>query len=204
MHPRSKKSNLTSTQRAALNQMKERQDIIIKPSDKVGNLVKQTTEDYMAMCYRILENPSWYRRISVTRMHDYQQEFFRIIDGAFSRNLISKNTRDFLKNHHPITPTFYALPKTHKSLHKPPGRPIISGIGSLTQQASPLIDDYLCPHVESLPTYLKDTIHVLTVLEGLSVPTNSILASSDVEALYSSIPYVLYFSRFNMFTVFFF
>lgn len=97
----------------------------------------------------------------------------RIIDRAFS-----KNTRDFLKVHHPITPTFYALPKIHKSLQNPPGRPIISGIGCLTHQASSMIDDYLRPHVESLPTCLKDTIYVLcTVLEGISVPTHTILAS---------------------------
>lgn len=159
--------------------MKERQDILIKPSDKGGNLVIQTKQ-YMAMCYKILENPFWYHRIPVTRIRDFQQEFFRIIDGVFSRNLISKNTQDFLEVQHPITPTFYAFPKTHKSLENPPVRPIILGIGCLTQQASSLIDDYLHPHVESLSTYLKYTIHVLTVLEGLYVPTNTILASIDV------------------------
>lgn len=128
----------------------------IEFSNKGGNLVIQTTEGYMAMCYRILETSSWYRRISPTKIRDYQREFFRIIDTAFSKNLISKNTHDYLKVQHPIAPTFYALPKTHKS----PVRPIISGVGCLTQQASSLIDDYLRPHVESLSTYCKDTSHI--------------------------------------------
>lgn len=61
-------------------------------------------------------------------------------------------------------PTFYALPKTHKCIDNLPSRPIVSGIGSRTSKASNLIDDYLRPHVESLPSYLKDTIHLLTIL----------------------------------------
>lgn len=109
--------------------------------------------------------------------------------GPFPKILFQRIHKIFLKVEHPIIPTFYALPKTHKSLSQPPGRSIISGIGRLTHQASSLIDDYLRPHVESLSTYLKDTIHVLTVLEVLSVPINTILASIDVEALYSSIPH---------------
>lgn len=59
LHQKSNKSNLTSTQRLALKRIKARQDKIIKPSDKAGNLVIQTTEDYMAMCHKILEDPNF-------------------------------------------------------------------------------------------------------------------------------------------------
>lgn len=61
---------------------------------------------------------------------------------------------------------------------------MVSGFDFLSQEASFLINDYLHPHMD-----LKDTIHLLTVLEGLSVPTHTILASIDMEAHYSSIPY---------------
>lgn len=43
----------------------------------------------------------------------------------------------------------YALPKTHKSTVEPPGFPIVSGIGCLTEKASQVVDDYLRPHVLS-------------------------------------------------------
>lgn len=36
--------------------------------------------------------------------------------------------------------TFYALPKTHKSLNNPIGRPIVSGVESLTKRASRVLD----------------------------------------------------------------
>lgn len=53
------------------------------------------------------------------------------------------------------------------------------------------MDDHLRPHVESLPTYLKDTIHLLNILDGLHVDTNTLLVCIDVVALYSSIPHQL-------------
>lgn len=46
-------------------------------------------------------------------------------------------------------PMIYALPKTHKSTVEPPGFPIVSGIGCLTEKASQVVDDYLRPHVLS-------------------------------------------------------
>lgn len=132
------------------------------------------------------KNPSWYQKIPASTIVDYRKEFFNIIDRAYFIYSVTKNTRGFLKVNHPVTPTFYGLLKTHKSLSDSTERPIISGIGCLTYKAKSLID-YLRPHVESLSTYLKDTIHLLTILEGLSVPMNTILASINMEALYSSI-----------------
>ncbi|CAH2301946.1 Hypothetical predicted protein, partial [Pelobates cultripes] len=38
---------------------------------------------------------------------------------------------------------FYYLPKIHKRLENPPGRPIISGIGSLTSNISQYVDFFL-------------------------------------------------------------
>lgn len=70
-------------------------------------------------------------------------------------------------------------------------RPIISGNGSLTENLSKFIDGHLRPHVLTIPSYVKDTIHLLRQLDGLQVPPNSILVAIDVEALYSSIPHKL-------------
>lgn len=63
-----------------------------------------------------------------------------------------------------MTPTFYVLPKVQKCIQDPPGRLIVSGNNCLTENASSLLDKQLRPHAGALPSYLKDTIHVLTLL----------------------------------------
>lgn len=83
---------------------------------------------------------------------------------------------------------FCSLPKTHKNVQTPPGRPIVSGIGSLTDHASKFVDAFLMPHVCSLPSYIRDTTDLLRHLEGIQVPQNALLMAINIEALYSSIP----------------
>lgn len=89
---------------------------------------------------------------------------------GFNRGVIDEDTREFLIVKHPKLPMFFALPKTQKHLTQPPGRPIVSGISNLTEPASQLMDRHLKPHVQSLFSYTKDTIHLLKHYEGLTVP----------------------------------
>lgn len=44
---------------------------------------------------------------------------------------IDSELAEFLLVQHPKTPLLYLLPKIHKSLQNPPGRPIVSGRGSV-------------------------------------------------------------------------
>lgn len=87
----------------------------------------------------------------------------------------------------PITPTFYALPKVHKNLKNPPRCLIVSGIGCHMETASRCVDSQLRPHVMGLPSYLKDTLELLKVIESIIAPPGAILVAIDIEALYSSI-----------------
>lgn len=53
-----------------------------------------------------------------------------------------------------IPDKFYLLPKIHKQ--GMPGRPIVSVICHPKVKISELIDLHLRPHVDDLPSYLKD------------------------------------------------
>lgn len=77
----------------------------------------------------------------------------------------------------------------HKSPSQPPRRPIVSGIGSLTDNASKFVDSFLLPHVLGLPSHIRDTSDLLRHIEGIQVPRDSLLVAIDVESLYSSIPH---------------
>ena len=72
---------------------------------------------------------------------------------------IDKNTFDYLKPDKPKVGRFYLLPKIHKVNN--PGRPIVSANGHPTEKISEFVDFHLRPHVEALPSHLKDTTDYL-------------------------------------------
>lgn len=119
----------------------------------------------------------------------FKERFYSFIDTAFENKVISKQTWDFICVPYPRIATFYALPKIHKNTKNPPGRPILSGNGAITENLSGLIDEHIRPFVLTIPSYVRDTIHLLQIIEGVQVSEQCILASIDVEALYSSIPH---------------
>lgn len=183
--------NLTPEQQNALHSLKNNLDITIKGSDKGGNIVLMDNSKYEEMCLKILNNRKCYRKISASLVDGFNQEFYRLVDEAFIMGAITGELLDFIRTKHPRIPTMYALPKVHKDLHNPPGRPIISGNGSISEGISQVIDQHLRPHVLELASYTKDTIHLLQVLENLVIPESSILVTIDVESLYNSIPHDL-------------
>lgn len=150
-----------------------------------------SNSQYVSMCQKILSNKSWYRTIPRTLIDRFQADFYEIVDLSYLNRVLTKNQWGFVCTPFPHIPTFYSLPKLHKHVTSPPGRPIVSRNGSLTENLSHLVDEHLRPHVISLPSYLQDTIYLLQIIEGVSVFLSALLVAIDVEALYSSIPHNL-------------
>jgi hypothetical protein len=78
---------------------------------------------------------------------------------------IDKNTFDYLKPNKPKAGRFYLLPKFHKVNNR--GRPIVTATGHPTEKISEFVDFHLRPHVEALPSHLKDTTDYLQKMEFL-------------------------------------
>lgn len=190
-YPRSSSDNLFPQLRKALVSLQNNKELIIKSADKGGKLVVMDRRNYEQMCLHILHNREWYKPISQTVIESYCREYGNIITKALSRNVIDKQTWTYLNTQEPKVLTFYALPKVHKSLTNPSGRPIISGCGCLTENASSLIDTYLGPHVKSLFLFVQDMIDLIKLIEGISVPKDAWLVTLDVESLYNTIPHKL-------------
>lgn len=170
--------NLFPQLRKVLASLQNNKELIIKPADKGGNLVVMDRSKYEQMSLCILLNLEWYKPISQRVIESYSREYRNIITKALSKNL---NTQK------PRVPTFYSLPKLHESLTNPPGRLIISGCGCLTEKASSLIDTYLSPHVKSLFLFVQDTIDLIKLIDGITVPKYAWLVTIDVESLYNAI-----------------
>lgn len=176
-------SNLDHSQTKALKSLQKCSDVVIKQSDKGGNIVLMTHNQYQSMCLTILNNRNWYCPISQSLVSSFAQELRILCTEAFFLGLIDKDTLEILVPKFPRVPTFYSLPKTHKNVQTPPGRPIVSGTGSLTDNASKFVDAFLMPHVRSLPSYIRDTTDLLQCLERIQIPLDALLMVIDIEAL---------------------
>ena len=77
------------------------------------------------------------------------------------------------------------LPKIHKTGN--PGRPIVKGIGSITEKISAYIDDEIRQLVPRIPSYLKYTTHLINILLGKKLAPTDILVTIDVKSLYTNI-----------------
>lgn len=75
--------NLTLNQQTALLALQRCSDIVIKPSDKGGNIVIMTHSQYRTMCHTVLSNHAWYTPIAPTRIQMFIEEFRDMTSHAY-------------------------------------------------------------------------------------------------------------------------
>ncbi|XP_077137274.1 uncharacterized protein LOC143799701 [Ranitomeya variabilis] len=149
-----KENNISKREKMALEDLRQNTDIVIRQADKGGGVVVQNRSDYIEEALNIQE--------------------------AYERNILNNTEKRFLSNPAPTMALFYHLPKLHKNCEKPPGRPIISGIGSLTCHLSHYIDLFLQDLVKSLPSYLRDSTQLIEELRDIEWEDNYSFISLDV------------------------
>ncbi|CAJ0937580.1 unnamed protein product [Ranitomeya imitator] len=110
-----------------------------------------------------------------------------ILSAAVDGEVITKELAAALVVKEPTISTFYLLPKIHKNICVPPGRPIVSGRGNFLENINKWIDSILQPLVVGLPSFLKDTTQLLRTVDGLFLDPDTLLATADVESLYTNI-----------------
>lgn len=180
-------ANCTPSELEALRHLEEDRQVTIKPADKGGNIVVLDSADYKLMCSRILEDRETYEKLTMDPTSEYRDELHKILQEALTEGLIDKNEFKAMYPQFPVRQVFYCLPKVHKQTKPLKGRPIVAGIGGLTEQVGVYIDQILNPFVLSLPSYVRDTQDLLKKLEGIVLEDNTLLVSIDVESLYTSI-----------------
>ncbi|CAH2273976.1 Hypothetical predicted protein [Pelobates cultripes] len=169
----------------AINDLKNNHAITIKPADKGGAVVIMNTKGYIKEGDRQLSDDKYYRKLNEDPTKEYTSQLRELIK-SFPENLHLE-----LQSLIPTSPcmgTFYMLPKIHKTGN--PGRPIIPGMGTLTEQISGLVENTLKPLVTNTNSFIKDTADFLNKLSQITnLPANTILVTMDVESLYSNIPH---------------
>ena len=177
---------MTKDECMALKRLQQRKDIIIKPADKGGAVVVWDRELYITEANRQLSDSNFYKKepkdLTLTNLNK--------VSSALHREIEEKHLPDtaaILVPDHPRCSRFYLLPKIHKP--ETPGRPVVSACLCPTELLSAYIDDVLKPLVVQLPSYVKDTNHLLNILNDIPDATSKrYLYTMDVKSLYTIIP----------------
>ncbi|XP_062596387.1 uncharacterized protein LOC134257802 [Saccostrea cucullata] len=179
--------NLSKEERSALQSFKNRDDIVIKKADKGSTVVVMDTETYMAEAQRQLSDERFYKKLDSDPTKEFSTTITKTLDDMFEKNEIGINVYETLNPIDCRTGQFYLLPKIQKE--GMPGPPIVSAIGHPTEKISEFIDLHLRPHVESLPSYLKDTTDYINKTPSTGLPDHTLLVTMDVTSLYTNIPH---------------
>ena len=84
---------------------------------------------------------------------------------------------------------FTFLPKIHKDSSNPPGRPIASGSAGPTERVSQLVDHVIGNLVPKSQSYIRDSTHLINILNEISLQPDMLLCTLDITSLYTNIPH---------------
>lgn len=181
------KSNISFEERKAISSLAKRSDIVIKPADKGGAVVIMNKTDYISEAHRQLNNPIFYKHLDYDPTEEFKAVVQDTVNDLVKDNQLGDKAVRSLVPLSPVPGRFYLLPKIHKE--NCPGRPIVSGIGTVTEQLSRYVDVIISSLPCKFSSYLKDTNHFLLDIDELVIPDNSVLVTLDVVSLYTNIPH---------------
>ena len=182
--------NLSEDEQLALQRLQRRRDIVIRPADKGSAVVIQDTKDYHREVMRQLGDEKFYKLLDRDPTAKNNTRVREAVHNLRAKGIINAKTATDLVEKRAKSPHFYTIPKIHKSIETPPGRPIVSSICAPTERISAYVDLILKPIAQSLPSYVRDTKHFLVQLQSLpELPPNALLFTMDVVGLYNNIPH---------------
>jgi len=185
--------NLSRAENKAITELKNNDNIIIKPADKGGAVVVMDRSLYEREGLRQLENTHYYKETDSPLANENVTQICAIMNELRDIGLITDKQHTFLCPNPPASPrSFYLLPKVHKDRQKwpnpnmPEGRPIVADCGSETEHVCDFIDHFLQPLATRHPAYIKDTYHFIEKIRGQVVPYDAFIVTGDVTGLYTN------------------
>lgn len=140
--------NMSHDYLQALEELTNNGAITIKQADKGGVVVVWNTVDYIEEAMRQLNDTNVYVPLDRDPKWEITHKIQTTVQKALTDGTIESELIEFLTVAHPKTPQLYLLPKIHKSMHKPPERPIVLGRGSILNNISIFLDRVLTGFVK--------------------------------------------------------
>ncbi|CAJ0947654.1 unnamed protein product [Ranitomeya imitator] len=151
-------TNLSAPDFQALQTLRNDKEIIIKPADKGGAIVIMNKSEYTKEIYRQLRDDTIYRPLPGDPTIMTRNLIKDTLDPYVEKGVIDGKTKEYLTKDFPITlRIFYILPKIHKNLEHPPGRPIVASTESILSPLAIFLEKVLTPLIRSSPSFLSLT-----------------------------------------------
>ena len=184
-----KKKHLTKEEYQSIKSLRNHPDIIIKPADKGSAIVILDKHNYIAEGERQLQNEQFYEETNSDLTGEVIHRVNLFVNNMLQRGQITQKTSSYLTTDIDRTQQFYLLPKIHKDINNPPGRPIVSGSGGPTEKISQFVDHFIGPLVPLSRSYIRDSTHMINILQDFKTIPNMLLCTLDITSLYTNIPH---------------
>lgn len=181
------KLNLTKHEEEELHASIRADSISIRPADKGSGIVIINTVDNMKAVETEMQNINTYEEVKSIYINNIK-ELRILVERLHKNGFKSKELKNDMLPQNPRTGLVRGNPKMHKD--KPPMRMIVSTTDNPTDVIAEIAEKQLQPHVESLPSYVKDTTQFLKRMNRIKTkpPENAILFCMDVKSLNPSVP----------------
>lgn len=187
------KDNLTRDQKQSITQLRNNEDILVKPADKGGMVCVLNKTSYLTEANRQLNNTKYYKTIEEPLKEQTIPKINEILQRVLNKGYINKKQFKYLSAKTTDKDRkFYLLPKIHKPRKKwtlpdmPEGRPIVGDCATESRRASEYIDSFLKPLANKHPSYIKDTYDFVNKIRNRKIQKHYILVTGDITALYTN------------------
>ena len=148
-----RKKNLAIEEYQSIKSLRNLSNIIIKPADKGSAIVILDRDNYVKE-ERQLHNDYFYEETDTDLTGEVIHRVNLYVNNMLQMGKISQNTSKYLTTDIDRIQQFYLLPKIHKDIQNPPGRPIVSGSGGPKGKISQFVDHFIGPLVLLLKSYM--------------------------------------------------
>ena len=155
--PQPSRRNFSPAENKAMLDLKNDNNIVIKPADKGSAVVVLDRETYLREGYKQLSDTAYYQKLDYDPTTEYSKQVHDTVEDMYQNGEIDETVKLYLISDHVKTARFYLLPKIHKNKIPPPCRPVVSGNQSPTERISQFVDNFLQPCSVKVKSYLKDT-----------------------------------------------
>lgn len=183
--------NLGRADKSALKSLAMDTTRVVKKADKGSKIVVEDKDNYVSDGLAHLADREIYEKVDegdpTPQLALAINAYIKVVHN---KGYISDGMKEYLTFTEPEntrTQQLYFIKKLHKGPHQV--RPIVSGCSGPTEKLSCFLDYFLQPRVPKTASYLKDSRHLLQLLENNTFDQDIIIATIDVKSLYLCIPH---------------